>query len=127
MTTDVLPPVTQLKPLPTEPRAGLLRALGQREEIETFAADVVGRGLRNVFLLGSGGGLLTHAGLQYLLERRATRFPTFDVLCQRVHLPRPGRSGRWHRSLSSPRTPAPRPRWSRPPASRVSAAPRSLR
>ena len=79
MTTDVLPPVTQLKPLPTEPRAGLLRALGQRAEIEAFAADVVGRGLRNVFLLGSGGGLLAHAGLQYMLERRATRLPAFDL------------------------------------------------
>ena len=28
MTTEALPPVTQLKPLPTEPRPGLLRALG---------------------------------------------------------------------------------------------------
>ena len=57
----------------------MLRALGQREEIETFAADAVSRGLRNVFLLGSGGGLLTHSGIQYLLERRATRFPAFAL------------------------------------------------
>ena len=79
MTTDVLPPVTELKPLPTMPRAGSLRALGQRPEIEAFAAAVVGRGVRNVFLLGSGGGLLTHEGLQYLLERRSTGFPTFAI------------------------------------------------
>ena len=50
MTMDVLPAVTELKPLPTEPRAGMLRALEQRAEIEAFAASVVERGLRNVFL-----------------------------------------------------------------------------
>lgn len=77
MTTQTLPPVTELKPLPTEPRPGMLRALEQRAPIEAFAAGVVRRGLRNVYLLGSGGGYLTHAGLQYLLERRATRFPAF--------------------------------------------------
>jgi fructoselysine-6-P-deglycase FrlB-like protein len=79
MTTDVLPPVTQLKPLPAAPRAGLLRALGQRPAIEAFATDVVRGGLRNVFLLGSGGGLLTHEGLRYLLEHRSRRFPTFAI------------------------------------------------
>lgn len=79
MTTDLLPPVTQLKPLVTEPRAGLLRALDQRADIEAFAAEMVGRGLRNVFLVGSGGGLLTHEGLQYLLERRSTHFATFAL------------------------------------------------
>ena len=47
--------------------------------IEAFAADVVGRGLRNVFLLGSGGGYLTHEGLQYLLETRSTKVPTFVI------------------------------------------------
>jgi fructoselysine 6-phosphate deglycase len=79
LAVEILPPVSALKPLPTEPRAGVLRALGQRAEIEAFAADVVRRGPRNVFLLGSGGGLLTHAGLQYLLERRSTRFPAFAL------------------------------------------------
>ena len=73
--TTVLDPVTALKPLPEDHRAGLDVALGQRSEIEAFAADTVRHGLRNVFLLGSGGGLLTHEGVQYLLERRATRFP----------------------------------------------------
>jgi fructoselysine 6-phosphate deglycase len=79
MTTEVLAPITELKPLPTEHRAGLDRALGVRTEIEAFAADVVRHGLRNVFLLGSGGGLLTHEGVQYLLERRATRLPAFAL------------------------------------------------
>jgi fructoselysine 6-phosphate deglycase len=79
VTETLLAPVTQLKPLPTEHRVGLDRALAQRPEIEAFAARVVGDGLRNVFLLGSGGGLLTHEGLQYLLERRSTRFPAFAI------------------------------------------------
>lgn len=79
MTTELLPPITEIKPLPTEHRAGLDRALGQRAEIEAFAADVVGKGLRNVFLLGSGGGLLTHEGVQYLLERRASKLAVFAI------------------------------------------------
>lgn len=79
MTTELLPPITELKALPTEHRAGLDTALAQRPAIEAFAAAVVARGLRNVFLVGSGGGLLTHEGVQYLLEQRATRFPTFAI------------------------------------------------
>ena len=79
-----------LKPLPTEHRAGLDIALGQRAEIEALAARVVDAGLRNVFLTGSGGGLLTHTPVQYLLERGTTRFPTFALLGERAHLPRPG-------------------------------------
>lgn len=73
MTTEVLPPVTELKPLPTAHRAGLDVALAQRSEIEAFAAEIVKRGLRNVFLTGSGGGLLTHEGVQYLLETRSSK------------------------------------------------------
>ena len=79
MNVDVLPAVTELKPLPTQPRAGMLRALEQRAEIEAFAANALERGLRNVFLIGSGGGLLTHDGLHYLLERRTTRLATFAL------------------------------------------------
>jgi fructoselysine-6-P-deglycase FrlB-like protein len=79
MTETLLAPVTELKPLPTEHRAGLDRALAQRPEIEAFAARVVREGLRNVFLLGSGGGLLTHEGIQYLLERRSSRFPAVAI------------------------------------------------
>ena len=68
-----------LSPLPTVHRAGLDVALGLRPRIEAFATDVVRRGLGNVFLLGSGGGLLTHEGLQYLLEQRSTQFPVFAL------------------------------------------------
>ena len=66
-----------LKPLPIEHRAGLDIALGQRAEIEVLAARVVAGGLTNVFLTGSGGGLLTHTPVQYILERGTSRFPTF--------------------------------------------------
>ena len=66
-----------LKPLPTEHRHGLDIALGQRPEIEALAARVVAAGLKNVFLTGSGGGLLTHTPVQYILERGTARFPTF--------------------------------------------------
>jgi fructoselysine-6-P-deglycase FrlB-like protein len=77
--TDLLPPVTELKPLPAEHRAGLDTALAQRPVIEAFAARAVARGLANVYLVGSGGGLLTHEGVQYLLERRASTFATFAI------------------------------------------------
>jgi fructoselysine 6-phosphate deglycase len=66
-----------LKPLPTEHRAGLDLALGQRPEIEALAKRVVAAGLKNIFLTGSGGGLLTHSPVQYILERGTMRFPTF--------------------------------------------------
>lgn len=67
-----------LKPLPTEHRAGLDIALGQRAEIEALVARLVADGLTNVFLTGSGGGLLTHTPVQYILERGSARFPTFS-------------------------------------------------
>ena len=66
-----------LKPLPQEHREVLDIALGKRPDIETFVKRVVGAGLRNVFLTGSGGGLLTHTPVQYVLERGTSRFPTF--------------------------------------------------
>jgi fructoselysine 6-phosphate deglycase len=79
VTTEVLPPVSELKPLPVEHRAGLDVALGQRDEIEAFAAEVVKLGLRNVFLTGSGGGLLTHEGVHYLLESRSTKLAAYTL------------------------------------------------
>lgn len=79
MITALLPPVTELKALPAAHRAGLDTALAQRPDIEAFAAATVAHGLRNVFLVGSGGGLLTHEGVQYLLEQRATHFSTFAL------------------------------------------------
>lgn len=66
-----------LKPLPAESRAGLHVALGQRAEIEALAKRVVAGGLANVFLTGSGGGLLTHTPAHYILERGTRKFPTF--------------------------------------------------
>jgi fructoselysine-6-P-deglycase FrlB-like protein len=66
-----------LKPLPTERRAGLDVVLGRRADIEALADRIVGAGLKNVFLTGSGGGLLTHTPVQYLLERGTAAFPTF--------------------------------------------------
>ena len=69
--------ILPLKPLPEEHRAGLDIALGQRPEIEALAKRVVAGGLQNVFLTGSGGGLLTHTPVQYILERGTRRFPTF--------------------------------------------------
>lgn len=71
--------VLPLKPLPTERRAGLDVALGQRAGLEALAAGVVASGLRNVYLTGSGGGLITFGPLQFQLEQRASRFPVFAI------------------------------------------------
>jgi fructoselysine 6-phosphate deglycase len=92
--TTVLDLVSALKPLPTEHRAGLDVALGQRAEIEVFAAEVVRRDIHNVFLLGSGGGLLTHEGVQYLLESRATTFPVFALSANEFIYRHPARLGK---------------------------------
>lgn len=75
MATDTLP----LRPLPDAHRAGLDVSLGQRAELEALAARVVGAGLRNVYMTGSGGGLTTFGPLQYQLERRASKFPVFAL------------------------------------------------
>jgi fructoselysine 6-phosphate deglycase len=91
--TAVLDPVRALKPLPKEHRPGLDVALGQRPDIERFASDIVRRDLRNVFLLGSGGGLLTHEGVQYLLERRATTFAVFALSANEFIYRDPARLG----------------------------------
>ena len=66
-----------LKPLSTERRAGIDVVLARRPDIEALATRVVSSGLRNVFLTGSGGGLLTHTPAHYLLERGTAAFPTF--------------------------------------------------
>lgn len=93
MTTELLPPITELKALPTDHRAGLDTALAQRPVIEALAARVVADGLRNVFLVGSGGGLLTHEGLQYLLEKRASAFSTFAISANEFIYRDPARLG----------------------------------
>jgi fructoselysine 6-phosphate deglycase len=66
-----------LKPLSTERRAGIDIVLARRPDIEALADRVVSAGLRNVFLTGSGGGLLTHTPAHYLLERGTAAFPAF--------------------------------------------------
>ena len=66
-----------LKPLPTERRAGIDAILARRPDIEALGARAVRAGLANVFLTGSGGGLLTHTPAHYLLERGTAKFPTF--------------------------------------------------
>jgi len=68
-----------LRPLPVEHRAGLDVSLGQRAALEALAARVIGAGLRNVYMTGSGGGLITFGPLQYQLERRASTFPVFAL------------------------------------------------
>ncbi len=93
MTTQLLPPVTELKALPSEHRVGLDRALAQRPEIEAFAARMVRDGLRDVFLVGSGGGLLTHEALQYLLEQRASTLSVFAISANEFIYRNPARLG----------------------------------
>ena len=68
-----------LKPIPAEHRAGLDRILAQAPDIEAFARTVVAAGLRNVFMIGSGGGLITFGPLQYELERGTRAFPSFAI------------------------------------------------
>ena len=87
--TQTLP----LKPLPTLRRPGLDRMLAIGPDIEAFARRVAGDGLRNVFLLGSGGGLITHAPLHYQLQTCATHFPTFALSANEFIYGRPALLG----------------------------------
>lgn len=76
---DTLTQTLPLKELPTGRRPGVDAMLAARPDIDALAAKVVAKGLKNVFLLGSGGGLITTFGLQYQLERRAHSFSTFAL------------------------------------------------
>lgn len=79
MTETILAPITELKAIPTGDGLAIGRALEQRAAIEAFAAEAVRAGLRNVYFVGSGGGYLTHEGVQYLLETRSTTVPAFRL------------------------------------------------
>ncbi|HEX9043432.1 MAG TPA: SIS domain-containing protein [Candidatus Limnocylindrales bacterium] len=68
-----------LRPLPTVRRSGIDRALAARTEIEALARKVVDDGLRNVYMTGSGGGLITFGHLQFELEQGTARFPSFAI------------------------------------------------
>lgn len=68
-----------LRPLASSRRPGIDRVLAMRPQIEGFAQRLVGDNLRNLFLLGSGGGYLTHDGLQFLMERRSRALPVFRL------------------------------------------------
>lgn len=67
-----------LKPLPTERRPGIDRALAARPEIEALAKRLVAGGLKNVFMTGSGGGVITFGHLEFQLQRTAA-FPSWAV------------------------------------------------
>jgi fructoselysine 6-phosphate deglycase len=52
-------------------------AVAQRPAARQVARDAVGRGLKNVFLIGCGGSLNDFSAAHFLLERHAAAFPVF--------------------------------------------------
>lgn len=83
---------TPLDPIPADLRETLERALDQDPQARALAADVVGRGLSNVFLVGCGGSLVVTYPVHYLLEREAA-FPTFQMTSAEFNFRRPAALG----------------------------------
>ncbi|MET9294834.1 SIS domain-containing protein [Streptomyces sp. NPDC003077] len=88
MTTATLP----LKPITKDFKEVVAFALSQNEATRAFVDEVVGAGLRNVFLVGCGGSLTAAYPAHFLLETRA-RFPVFHMNSDEFNLRRPALLG----------------------------------
>jgi len=87
------PAITTIKPIPDVHSPALDKALAYRASIEALAIELVKGGLRNIFLVGSGGGLLTHEGLQYLMETRSAKLATFALSANEFNFRAPASLG----------------------------------
>lgn len=67
-----------LKPVNEDFAEAVSYALGQNDTARTLAGQLVGSGLRNVFLVGCGGSLTASIAVHHLLEGRA-QFPVFHL------------------------------------------------
>ncbi len=82
----------QISPLVEGYEDALGAAISQRPQVESFVEQAVERGLRDVFLVGSGGSLASLYPAQYLLETRAP-FATFIQTSGEFNVRRPARLG----------------------------------
>lgn len=82
----------QISPLVEGYEEALSAAISQRPQVEAFVEQVVERGLRDVFLVGSGGSLASLYPAQYLLDTKAP-FATFLQTSGEFNVRRPARLG----------------------------------
>ncbi|POX50411.1 SIS domain-containing protein [Streptomyces sp. Ru71] len=88
MSTATLP----LKPITEDFKEAVAFALSQNDTARAFVDEVVGAGLRNVFLVGCGGSLTAAYPVQYLLQTRA-QFPVFHLNSDEFNHRRPALLG----------------------------------
>ena len=119
-----MPQTLPLKPIDADTIDKLTAAIDEREAIAAAVADVVARGLRNVYFVGAGGSIICSYPAHYLLQRKAS-FPVFQLQSDELNCTTPALMGEglW---WCSPPTPAPPRRpWPRPRRPRLPAQPSS--
>jgi fructoselysine-6-P-deglycase FrlB-like protein len=87
-----MPDTLPLKPIDADTVDKLAATVSEREAIATALADVVARGLRNVYFVGAGGSIICSYPAHYLLQRKAS-FPVFQVQSDELNCSTPALMG----------------------------------
>ena len=87
-----MPDTLPLKPIDADTVDKLAATIGEREAIAAALADVVARGLRNVYFVGAGGSIICSYPAHYLLQRKAS-FPAFQVQSDELNCSTPALMG----------------------------------
>ncbi|HXX38751.1 MAG TPA: SIS domain-containing protein [bacterium] len=80
---------TPTKPIPANYEAALRTVVAQAPDVESFARRVGERGLRNVFLVGSGGSLAGFYQLQFILDQGGRGLSTYLMSSGEFNVRRP--------------------------------------
>ena len=87
-----MPQTLPLKPIDADTIDKLTAAIDEREAIAAAVADVVARGLRNVYFVGAGGSIICSYPAHYLLQRKAS-FPVFQLQSDELNCTTPALMG----------------------------------
>ena len=87
-----MPDTLPLKPIDADTVDKLAATVSEREAIAAALADVVARGLRNVYFVGAGGSIICSYPAHYLLQRKAS-FPVFQVQSDELNCSTPALMG----------------------------------
>ena len=84
--------VLTLKPIDPDTVEKLSAAISERDQIAAVVADVVAKGLRNVYFVGAGGSLICSYPAHYLLQQQAS-FPVFQLQSDELNTAPPALMG----------------------------------
>lgn len=84
--------VAAVKPIDPEDLERATSTVSLREELDTYVAELVGQGLRNIYFVGAGGSLICSYPAHYLLTGRS-EIPTFQVQSDELNCAQPALMG----------------------------------